>query len=177
MDIDFCQWRFSCFCSAGAISLLDITGEKDMINNLEDPLNPSKEATADHHLLVVDDDDIGRMAAELLLQHQGFRVSSVSGGRQALHMLEESRFSAVLLDLQMPEMDGMEVCRRIRRHQDPAVARMPVIGLTATTLREELEMCLEAGMDTVLTKPLDMAKITSTLLEYFETPSTHAESP
>jgi len=115
-------------------------------------------------LLVVDDDNIGRMAAEVMLSKSGFQVVGAGDGDQALALLQRHRFDAVLMDVHMPELDGMEVTRRIRSDTEPAIARLPVIALTASVLEEERQRYLTAGMDAVLAKPIDLEAIKSTLL-------------
>ncbi len=116
-------------------------------------------------LLVVDDDDIGRKAAEVILKRSGFQVTTASDGNQALDLVRRHSFDAVLMDVHMPDLDGMEVTRRIRADGDPGIHRLPVIGVTASVLTEERKMYLAAGMDVVLAKPLDIAAIKSSIIE------------
>lgn len=117
-----------------------------------------------YRLLVVDDDNIGRMAAEALLKMRGFQVTSVCDGNEALAMIHRRGFDAVLMDVHMPELDGMEVTRRIRADRDGNIRNLPVIGLTASVLKEERQMYLAAGMDVVLAKPLDFGAIQDSLI-------------
>jgi signal transduction histidine kinase/ActR/RegA family two-component response regulator len=121
---------------------------------LKQDINP-----VDFHLLIVDDDDIGRTAAELLLSGMGFQVDTASDGFKALACLHEQVFDAVLMDIHMPDMDGIQVTRRIRIDPDPVIAELPVIGLTAAVLNTERETYLQAGMNEVLAKPLDVEAI------------------
>ena len=118
----------------------------------------------EYHLLVVDDDDISRLGAELLLKNLGFQVTTASGGIQALELIHQAEFNAVLMDVHMPDLDGLETTRMIRASADPNIARLPVISITASVLNNERQMYLEAGMNAVLAKPLDLAAIKSTVL-------------
>ena len=79
--------------------------------------------------------------------------------------MSQEKFDAVLMDIHMPEMDGMEVTKAIRSHADTHIAGLPVIGLTAAVLKDERKRYLDAGMNTVLAKPLDIAEVQTTLCE------------
>ncbi len=121
-------------------------------------------------LLVVDDDRIGRLAAEVILTNSGFEVTGASDGHRALELIHRGSFDAVLMDVHMPELDGVEVTRHIRADADPAINRLPVIGVTASVLNEERELYLAAGMDVVLAKPLDVAAIKSSIVALVKAP-------
>ncbi|MEN8170616.1 MAG: ATP-binding protein [Pseudomonadota bacterium] len=119
----------------------------------------------DQHILVVDDDDIGRMGAALLLRNRGFQVSTANNGNQAIELIRKETFDVVLMDIHMPELNGMEVTRCIREDSDPDIARLPVIGLTAAVLKDEHQLYLESGMNSVLAKPLDIEKVKAALFD------------
>ncbi len=119
----------------------------------------------DYRLLVVDDDNIGRLAAKLLLEKRGFKDVAVAvDGYQSLEMIEQQSFDAILMDVHMPGLDGMEATRLIRGNDDPDIAKLPVIGLTASVLKNERQMYLESGMNSVLAKPLDVEAVCETIL-------------
>ena len=101
------------------------------------------------HLLVVDDDPAVREALELVLGLDGFEVTTAADGREGMHRLATSRLDAVVLDVLMPELDGLEVCRRMRATGD----RTPVLMLTARAEVSERVAGLEAGADDYLPKP------------------------
>ena len=119
------------------------------------------EVMGGRHVLVVDDDGISRLGAGLLLEKQGFRVSEAESGMVALEMISQQAFDAVLMDVHMPKMDGLEVTRRIRGADDPAISKLLVIGLTASILQGERERYLAAGMDSVLAKPINVDEVCS----------------
>ena len=104
-------------------------------------------------VLVVDDNGLNREVAQDFLELAGVNVTLASSGAQALQLLESSRFDVVLLDVQMPEMDGLEVARRIRAQ--PALRALPVLALTAQAQQEDRVAILQSGMNGHLTKPLN----------------------
>ncbi len=104
-------------------------------------------------ILVAEDDPINQLVAVRQLEVFGFRVTAVSNGREALAALEESPYDLVLMDCQMPEMDGYETTRRLRVREGRAHPRLPIIALTAHALKDDLQRCLDAGMDDYVTKP------------------------
>jgi CheY-like chemotaxis protein len=115
-------------------------------------------------ILVVEDDNTNRLTAIRFLQRLGFDASGATDGLHALEMLGESPYDAVLMDIQMPEMDGLEATLRIR--QSPGTAfdpRIPIIALTAHAMAGDRERFLSSGMDDYLTKPLEIAALRSVL--------------
>ena len=120
-------------------------------------------STADGQLvLLVEDNEVNQQVASLMLDRLGYRVEVVTDGVQALEALDERHFSAVLMDVQMPRMDGFEATSRLRARESPA-ARTPVIALTANALRGDREKAREAGMDDYLTKPVRVDELASVL--------------
>ncbi|MDQ7091257.1 MAG: response regulator [Methylococcales bacterium] len=110
-------------------------------------------------ILVVDDDDINRLIAKEMLEDEGLIVDLAEGGQQALDKINQQPFDLVLMDLQMPEMDGYETCRQIRRnlkYQD-----LPIIALTAHAMSDIKDKCLHAGMNDYASKPFKMNELLS----------------
>ncbi|HTU69237.1 MAG TPA: response regulator [Candidatus Baltobacteraceae bacterium] len=106
-----------------------------------------------HRVLVVDDDRNLRKIISTNLELAGFTVESASDGPEALRVIEQAQPDVVLLDLMMPHMDGYEVARRIRKHQNPSIANVPIIILTAKGETEDKLRGFEAGADDYITKP------------------------
>jgi signal transduction histidine kinase/CheY-like chemotaxis protein len=104
-------------------------------------------------ILVAEDHPINQLVAVRQLEALGYEVMAVSNGIEALAVLEESDYDLLLMDCQMPEMDGYETARRLRRRLGEKGSRLPIVALTAHALKEDLERCLQAGMDDYITKP------------------------
>ena len=113
------------------------------------------------HVLIVDDHPVNLEFAVEALQRLGHRVSPASSGADALALLARQTFDVVLLDVQMPGIDGLEVARRFRASESGP--RTPVIALTAHTTPETRERCIEAGFDGVLTKPVSQTALAEVL--------------
>jgi signal transduction histidine kinase/CheY-like chemotaxis protein/HPt (histidine-containing phosphotransfer) domain-containing protein len=104
-------------------------------------------------ILLVEDSQTNALVARTLLERKGARVDHVGDGAQALAALQQRPYDLVLMDVAMPEMDGIEATRRIRASAGPQ-AGLPIIGMSAHALSGDAEACRAAGMDSYLTKPL-----------------------
>ena len=109
-------------------------------------------------ILVVDDNAVNLQVAQLQLQKvwPQARITTAASGAQALQLLDTQRFDLALVDMVMPEMDGLQLTTQIRQRFPAITAQMPVLALTANTNPVEREQCLAAGMDDVLHKPMDV---------------------
>jgi signal transduction histidine kinase/CheY-like chemotaxis protein/ligand-binding sensor domain-containing protein len=107
-------------------------------------------------VLVVDDDWVCRQVAQEILRGHGVAVTTVASGREALNALDASKFDLVLMDVQMPDMDGVETMRQIRTR--PALARLPIIAMTAEDKTESA-----SGMDDYIVKPVEPAAVSAVL--------------
>jgi CheY-like chemotaxis protein len=111
-------------------------------------------------VLVVDDVEINRTIARALLAKLGHTVTAVASGYEALKLLEQQPFDLVLMDVQMPEMDGYETTQRIRQmEREKQLSPMAISALTAYAQNGEDEKCFAAGMDYYLTKPISRQMI------------------
>ncbi len=108
-------------------------------------------------LLIVDDDEHGREALGMLLSREKYQLAFAANGEEALRIAEEIMPDLILLDLMMPEMDGFEVCKRMRVH--PQLAEVPIIILTAISDRQVRLSGIEAGADDFITKPFDKLEL------------------
>jgi signal transduction histidine kinase/CheY-like chemotaxis protein len=127
------------------------------------PLAPLK-----GEVLLVEDQPVNAMVAQALLEHFGLQVSTVANGALALASLEQHRPDLVLMDCQMPEMDGWEATRRWRvlEAAQPTQTRLPIIALTANAVQGDRERCLAAGMDGYLAKPFEPATLHALLSQW-----------
>ena len=118
----------------------------------------------DTRVLVVEDNKINRMVVEGILSKAGVIVETAGNGIEALNILKEKTFDLVLMDVQMPEMDGLEATQQIRR--DLKFNTLPIIALTAHAMKGDREMCLEAGMNDYIVKPLSQKRLLLTLSKW-----------
>jgi signal transduction histidine kinase/ActR/RegA family two-component response regulator len=114
-------------------------------------------------VLVVDDHPVNRRVIKLFLAPFNCDLVEVENGREALDALEAEAFDLVLMDVNMPVMDGLEATRRLRR--DPRWAGLPVIALTADVMRTQIDTCLQAGMDAHVAKPIDLRDLLSVMVQ------------
>jgi PAS domain S-box-containing protein len=112
-------------------------------------------------VLLVEDNKINQQLAEDLLSEAGLNVSIANNGKEALECLDKEKYDLVLMDIQMPEMDGYEATGHIRKSD--SYSEIPVIAMTANALAGDREKCLEAGMSDYVTKPIDPDKLFKTL--------------
>jgi putative two-component system response regulator len=113
-------------------------------------------------VLIVDDDPAGRQTLESILEGQGYILEMAENGSQALEKAHQFLPDVILLDVMMPDMDGFEVCRRIRNN--PILAEIPIIMLTALDDRKSLLDGLEAGADDYISKPYDRYELRARLI-------------
>ena len=110
-------------------------------------------------LLLVEDNPLNREIAEEMLTEDGFKVETAENGRKAVQMIinaDPGYYSAVLMDIQMPVMDGYEATKRIRSLPDRSRAQIPIIAMTANAFKEDRSRAAESGMDAYITKPVDV---------------------
>jgi signal transduction histidine kinase/CheY-like chemotaxis protein len=110
-------------------------------------------------ILLAEDNLVNQKLALRLLEKRGFDVTVVGDGRAALDALEANSFDAILMDIQMPEMDGFEATAAIRAKEKSTGAHIPIIAMTAHALKGDQERCLEAGMDAYVSKPIRTAEL------------------
>ena len=128
------------------------------------PLAPVQEAAVrGARVLLVEDNAVNREVALLLLEGHGVVVDEAASGLEALEQFEMHRYDAVLMDIQMPGMNGLEATARIRAHADARRAATPILALTANAFRADAEKYRAAGMNDTLPKPFDEAELLSKL--------------
>ncbi len=124
------------------------------------PVEPSASPARLLRVLVAEDNVINQRLATRLLEKRGHSVVVTATGREALTILGESQFDVVLMDVQMPDMDGLQATALIReRESTQGAAHTPIIALTAHTMKGDRERCLSAGMDDFITKPVNAVEL------------------
>ena len=119
-------------------------------------------------LLLVEDNEINREIATMVLEDAGFQLETAVNGKEAVEKVSAAQpgwFDAVLMDVQMPVMNGYEATRAIRALPDPALARIPIIAMTANAFSEDIKAAQEAGMNAHVAKPLDVPNLLQTITE------------
>ncbi|MHB8058892.1 MAG: ATP-binding protein [Desulfuromonadaceae bacterium] len=128
-------------------------------------------------ILLADDVEINRALVQAILEPHGHRVTLAEDGRKALRAYESKRFDVVLMDVQMPEMDGLEAARGIREYERAAgrSGGVPIVAMTAFAGHENRQICLDAGMDDYLPKPIKPDQLLQLLEKLCGCPATAAE--
>jgi PAS domain S-box-containing protein len=139
-------------------------GEDTAAESSHDPEEQIRLLHAGRSVLAVDDDPVNQEVAQMLLADTGLHIVLANSGREALDMAAVEDFAVILMDVQMPDMDGLQATRAIRRL--PKHERTPVLAMTANAFAENREECLAAGMDDFLAKPVDPDALFAVLLKW-----------
>jgi len=107
------------------------------------------------HILLAEDNEVNQQVATGILEKSGHRVTSARTGREALALLDGGGIDLVLMDVQMPEMGGLEATAAIREKEKATGTRVPIIAMTAHAMKGDREQCLESGMDDYVSKPIN----------------------
>lgn len=137
---------------------------------------PAREAVPDaggisfeeKRILVAEDNELNREIAEVILSERGFLVETAADGAQAVEMVKKAGpgyYSLVLMDIQMPGMDGYQATREIRSLEDPALSRIPIVAMTANAFDEDRKRAFECGMDGHIAKPIDIGQLERALAQ------------
>jgi PAS domain S-box-containing protein len=154
----------------------------------ERTLEQGRDASIALNILLAEDNDVNQRLATRLLEKRGHHVTVASNGLQALNALSHAGYDLVLMDVQMPEMDGIEATAELRAREEGTDLHLPVIAMTALVMQGDRERCLAAGMDGYLTKPIRPRALDEVLDQYIaqkqeagivrkETPKTQGQTP
>ena len=147
------------------VSLSESTPEESATGALADDLS---EEILELRVLLVEDSPVNQEVASVMLETLGCEVDVVDSGRQALDLTSNRDYDIVLMDCQMPEMNGFEATRAIRERES-GEERLPIVALTALAMREDRERCLDSGMDDCLVKPFNQDQLRDMLLRWRST--------
>ncbi len=120
------------------------------------------------NILLVEDNPLNQKIAVKLLEKRGWFVEIAENGKIALDKIGEKDFDLILMDVQMPVLDGLEATRIIRKQEQQTKTHLPIIAMTARAMAEDERKCLEAGMDAYISKPIDAAKVYETIVDALE---------
>ena len=123
----------------------------------------------DIHILLVEDIETNQIVTEAILKQYGIKVDIAANGIEALNSIENNHYDAVLMDVQMPKMDGYETTRRIRK--DLGMSDLPIISMTAGAMTGDRQKCIDAGMNDYLSKPIDSELLFATLQKHIKNTS------
>ena len=116
-------------------------------------------------VLIAEDSSVIQNLTKKILEFQNFQISSAKNGEQVLQILEKEKIDAILLDINMPVMDGMECARRVRALPDQAKAGIPIIAITGNARNYSLEDFRQVGINDYIPKPLDFDRLVELLKE------------
>ena len=158
----------------GAGSTFTVTSPSRIVSEEEvqakREVNPAdKESLRGTRILLTEDNDLNAEIATELLQEEGCTVDRAKDGVECVDMLEKAAdgtYQIILMDVQMPVMNGYDAARKIRRMDDPQKANIPIVAMTANAFSEDRQVALEAGMNDHIAKPIDMSVLVPTLRKY-----------
>src|SRR5439155_6300415 len=130
-------------------------------------------------VLLAEDSIVNQRLAVGLLERHGHRVTIANNGREALELAEQDNFDVILMDVQMPEVDGLEATRTIRQREERSGQHVPIIAMTAHALKGDRERCLAVGMDEYVAKPVRERQLLTALRTVLgeDVPPPPAEQP
>jgi CheY-like chemotaxis protein len=117
-------------------------------------------------LLIAEDSTVIQNITKRVLQFQNFEITAVKNGKQVMDKMKDSNFDIVLMDINMPVMDGMECARQIRQLDDDAKSNVPIVAITGNAKNYSLDDFKKAGIDEYLPKPLNFDQLVNTVKKY-----------
>ncbi len=138
-------------------------------------LHDARDPTTVLRILVAEDNLVNQRLIVRLLEKRGHRVTLVADGRQAIEALDQGSFDLVLMDIQMPEMDGLEATAILREKEKKTGNHQSIVALTAHAMTGDRDRCLAAGMDGYLTKPIRPQELDQVLKNYVDQQTSASE--
>ena len=151
-------------CFTFSVTLLPV---KEQTETVTKNALPNADFLNQKNILLVEDNEINRniISRQLKLLHMGLSIQTAADGSEALQLIQQNNFDAVLMDIYMPVMDGLEATRKIRTELPPTKNNLPIIGLTATAIPTEIKRAIDAGMNDCISKPFDKKVLLKKLCE------------
>ncbi|MCK0142844.1 ATP-binding protein [Aliiroseovarius sp. F20344] len=164
LSVDSNEGEGSRFYFSLPFDVVDVDeGEKEDLDLDQKPVSrPHQQPVKPSHILVVDDSKTNLKIAKVILRSLKHRATTAESGEIAINLMQDQRFDLVLMDVNMPGIDGLETTRRIRNGSQQMI-QTPIIGLSASAFAEDIESCLEAGMNGFLAKPLSKNELVEKL--------------
>jgi PAS domain S-box-containing protein len=162
----------------GSIFWFEIELEKSSVRHTSAPekLAGVKALPTSKRILIAEDNAVNQKVALGYIQKLGYRCDAVGNGLEAIHALEEHAYDLVLMDCQMPEMDGYEATQAIRSRTHAAFSHIPIVAMTANAVKGDRERCLEAGMNDYITKPIKLRELSVALKRWLENAASGTEA-
>ncbi len=135
------------------------------------PADPGSRHAGPFRVLVAEDNPVNRMVVQRLLEKAGHSVAVARNGFEVLEMLRSAAFDLILMDIEMPEMDGFTTTAAIREAERSTGAHMPIVALTAHAMKGDEEKCLDAGMDAHITKPINRSRLFEVMARFAGEPA------
>ena len=136
------------------------------LESAEDPADETLPSLSGGRILLAEDNELNQEIAMAILEEEGFSIDVADNGQIALEMLKNSQpghYQLILMDVQMPVMDGYQATQAIRRLADPGLASIPILAMTANAFEEDKQNALRSGMNGHIAKPIDIAVLLKTL--------------
>jgi CheY-like chemotaxis protein len=145
---------------------IDFTHVKDQHRKVLEDICGSTKALSGRRVLIVDDDIRNIFALSSVLEDYGMEIKTADNGREAIELARKGDLDVVLMDIMMPEMDGLETTKEIRRI--PSCKDLPIVAVTAKAMKGDRERCIEAGAWDYLSKPVDREQLLTVLKAWLE---------
>jgi two-component system sensor histidine kinase/response regulator len=162
---------------ADLLSALTVSLQPTSIVKPAEPKQTNRPLPNHHslHVLLAEDNTVNQILAARLLEKLGHKVVIAGNGKAALNALEAQSFDLVMMDVQMPELDGFAATVAIRAKEQMTKVHLPIIALTANAMTGDRELCLKAGMDDYIVKPINPALLKTTIERVMQAPASPIE--
>lgn len=128
-----------------------------------------------HNILYIEDNPDNMLLVQRALESRGYRLIQASNGIDGLNQAEENNVDLILLDINLPDIDGYEVAQRLRKSSNSKLAYTPIIAVTANALKGDAERALEAGCDVYMSKPVNIRELWARVEAYVPSPINQAD--